>query len=93
MDREIKRKIRALNKIKKQSQKKTVLRREMNRKIRELKELSPIEPLTPEKQALIDKIKSVKEYHIDLSSHTVEALKHHLEYLKKKGLYHEKEME
>ena len=86
MDKEIKRKIRALRKIKKSSRKKTALRREMNRKIRELKNLSHKnnEPMTPEKQALIDKILSIREYHIDLSQHTIEALKHHLNKLLEK---------
>ena len=89
MNKEIESKIRALRKLKKKSQKKTELRRKLNREIRELKQLSPREPLTPEKQALIDKIRSVKEYYIDLSQHTIEELKHHLAKLKEKGLYNE----
>jgi len=90
MDREILRKIRALRKLKKQSQKKTKLRRELNKKIRDLKKLSPQEVLTPEKQALIDKIKTIQFYPIDLKQYTIKQLQFHLTKLKEKGLYREK---
>ena len=92
MDRELKRKVRALRKLKRQTQKKTKARRDINRQIRKLKEENTknSEPLTAEKQALIDKILSTKrEYYTDLSLHTTEELKKHIIYLKKKGLYNE----
>ena len=76
MDRDIKSKIRALRKIKKQSRKKSELRRDMNRKIRELKKKQ--DPVTPEKQALTDKIRHFYPYStVDYGQFTFEQLQHH----------------
>jgi len=66
------------------------LRRELNQKIRDLKKLSPQEIVTPEKQALIDKIRAIRFYPIDLKQYTIEQLQFHLTKLKEKGIYREK---
>ena len=89
--REIKREIRLLRKIKKNTHKKSPERRDLNKRIRELKKkLLPIYvEVSKEKEELIQAILQIRpEYkglHIDLRKYTEKQLEKHLENIKKKG--------
>ena len=80
---DIKYKIKLLKQMKKNTALKTQARRDLNKQIRDLKNKlkEGIEPLTDEKQALIDKILNLRpEYktmNFDLSVYTMEQLKKH----------------
>jgi len=94
--KEVKRQIRMLRKIKRDTHKGSDDRHELCRKIRELrKQLTPIQTeVTPEKQALIDEIiefnKKYKPYLLEIglnfTKYSIEKLKKHLEYLKTKRI-------
>jgi len=95
--KEVKRQIRLLRKIKKDTRCKTDERRELNEKIRNLKkQLLPIlkEADNPEKQKLIDEIiafnKKYRPYLLEIglnfTQYTMEKLRKHLEYLKAKRI-------
>lgn len=82
-DKEIKRKIKTLSKIKRQSRIKTKLRRDLNKQIRKKKEeLKALYNITPEKIQLIQEIKNIKHYYTDLKKFTIEELNLHLKKLK-----------
>jgi len=86
--KEIKRQIRTLRKIKKDTRIKTDERRELNEKIRELKEqLLPIyKETSPEKEKIIAQILTVSSIStildIDLNKFTTEELQKHYEFIK-----------
>lgn len=86
-NREIKRQIRALRKIKKDAPKKTQARRDINKQIRDLKGqlqgsgCNIIED--KEKEVLIKKIQKVYVHYCDLASHSVEELQKHLDLITK----------
>jgi uncharacterized protein with von Willebrand factor type A (vWA) domain len=94
--REVKRQIRMLRKIKRDTHKGSDDRHELCRKIRELrKQLIPIQAeTTPEKQALIDEIidfnKKYRPYLLEIglnfTKYSIEKLQKHLEYLKAKRI-------
>jgi hypothetical protein len=87
--KEIKKQMRILRKLKKDTRKKTDERREINEKIRDLKtRLMPIyKEENPEKAKIIEqilKIRSISKIYIlqDLRKFTIEQLQKHYEYLK-----------
>lgn len=93
MDKELKRKLRALRKLKKETQKGTENRRMINKQIREVK--SEIDKqqevvnaaMSPEKDALIVEIETIysqrrRPHLVDFKAYTVEALQKHLARLK-----------
>lgn len=84
-DREIKRRIRVLRKLKKDTRVKSEGRRELNRKIRELKkELNKGIDINPEKTIIIEKIYKIRPYlktlrDFNLYKHTIKELQFHLD--------------
>jgi hypothetical protein len=87
--KETKRQIRFLRKLKKDMHKGTQDRRDINKKIRDLKkQLIPItEPQTETKQKLIDSIIALKPYYIgtiDLRQYTEAQLQKHLDNIRRK---------
>ena len=79
-DREIKRRIRVLRKLKRDTRVKSEARREINRKIRELKkDLNKGVEISPEKTELIEKINAVYKHYNDLRKFTIKQLQFHLE--------------
>jgi len=85
MDKEIKKTIRALRKLKRQTQVGSPDRRDINRKIRELKTQINIVK-TPEKDTLVKEISELEPQHaklgINLYKFTVEELAFHLKKIK-----------
>lgn len=91
--KDIRRQIRALRKLKRDTQKKSDARHELNRQIRELKrkienELST-ENIAPEKLSLIKEIYEreplLKKVNVNLNKFTVAQLQKHLDRIKDKG--------
>lgn len=86
MHSDIKRDIRELQKIKKNTRKRSELRRKINRQIRALKQKIKYET-SPEKEELIKKITKYniktksywKQLKINLKEYTLEQLRHHYE--------------
>ena len=89
--KDVKRTIRTLRKLKKDTHKGSEARHDLCRKIRELrKQLIPIQAeTTPEKQILIDQILKIRpEYkilNIELTKYTILQLEKHLEAIKHKA--------
>ena len=89
--REVKRQIRLLRKIKKDTHKKTAERRELNEKIRTLKEqiIPIIQEDNPEKTLVIEAILKIRPEYIrielNLQKYTTEMLTKHLERIKTKA--------
>lgn len=88
--KEIKRKIRALRKVKKDTRVGTKERRNINKIIRKLqKEIDTACNYTdPKKKALIDKINAVYSHVNDLWKFTMEQLEHHYEKITTSKKYH-----
>lgn len=88
MNKETKKLIRQLRKLKKQTQVGTEQRRDINRKIRALKEQAGEQNLVTKDNPIIEEIYKLKpEYKtqgFDLRNYTEEQLKKHLEYIKRK---------
>jgi len=84
-EKDIKRRIRMLRKFKRDIRIGTDARREINHKIRELKEKLGYDEITPEKTNLIKKINAVYKHYNDLRKFTVEQLRFHLEKITQKG--------
>lgn len=88
-EKEIKRQIRYLRKLKKETKVKTPLRRELNKKIRALKKQIPyLYNIPPEKAKLIQEIYRIRpelrNIRFDLRKFSIEQLKHHIKLTKKK---------
>jgi len=79
-NKEVKRHLRLLRKIKKDTRKGSKERRELNKQIRELKKEN-IVLVTPEKEAIIKKILEVRPYYkvvgLNLEQYTIEQLEKH----------------
>jgi len=92
-EKEIKRQIRALRKLKKDLQKKSEARRDVNRQIRGLKKrldaLTSLEGVDPEKMTLIKEIYEreplLKKVSVDLTRFTIDQLRLHIERIKTSG--------
>lgn len=91
-EKEVKKHLRALRKLKKQTQPCTEARRQINAQIRDIKEqlATRDEVLRPDasKQAVIDELmrvyrSKVKPVHVDFRTYTVDQLEHHLEKVKR----------
>lgn len=90
-EKELKRTLRALRKLKKATQKQSEERRQINRQIREVKEKIGVivEPQVPDvdKQKVIDEITDIKKrrgevLYVDLNSYGISELQIHLNHLK-----------
>lgn len=82
--KELKSKIRALKKLKRQTQVGSQTRRDINRQIRELKKQGNIAgQVDQEKAILIDKINKVYKHYADLTKFTTEQLQKHLDLILK----------
>jgi len=85
--KDIKKQIRALRKIKKDLKTKTEARRDINRRIRELKDkLTAYNTIDSEKQAIIDILLKIRPHAVDLKCFTMQELKHHLKILQRKEI-------
>lgn len=87
-EKEIKRKIKVLKKLKRGLRVGSPARRELNRKLRELKQqLANLYQSSPEKQALIEEIYKLEPQHLrlrtNLNKFTVAQLQFHLDRVKK----------
>ncbi len=82
--REIKRHIRLLNRLKLDTKVKSKARREINKKIRNLKK-KLVCKISPEKAEIIAKINAIYLHHNNLNKFTMEQLQYHLNKLKEKG--------
>lgn len=81
--KEVKRKIRELKRLKRGIKVGCQARRDINKKIRELKEQINYD-VSPEKEKLIKEIEGIRKHCVDLRKFTVEQLQIHLNKLKRK---------
>lgn len=88
-EREIKRHIKLLKKIKKETPLRTEARRDINRRMRALKKelVKDIEPVTKEKAELIQKILKIRPYYIDIKmnmkKYTMQQLQEHFDKIRR----------
>jgi len=88
-EREIKRHIKLLKKIKKETPLRTEARRDINRRMRALKKelVKDIEPVTKEKAELIQKILKIRPYYTDIrlnmKKYTMQQLQEHFDKIRR----------